>query len=326
MSATTKTVLPVHLASMPNSPVYDIAIVGYGPAGITAAIYAARKKLKVLLVGNLPGGEVVNSGEIANWPGDGQTDGITLAQKMKAHLELHKEDVTIEEKKITGITKEQNLFTITGEDGLTYQAKTVIYAAGRHPRFLNVPGESDLKNRGVTYCATCDAPLFGDRTVAVIGGGNSGAEAVIMLQKIATKIYLLEYSDKLMADTVLIENFKNDPKVEIIVQAQTTKITGQGMVESLTYTDRQTGQEKTIAVEGIFVAIGAIPNTAPVKDLLPLDKLGAIPADRYGKTSLPGFFAAGDVTDIRDAQIVVAAGHGCSAALSAGDYLSRQGV
>jgi alkyl hydroperoxide reductase subunit F len=305
------------------SALFDIAIIGYGPAGITAAIYAARKKLKVVLIGELPGGEVVNSGEIENWPGDGKSDGLTLAKKMTDHLKLHEDNVTIVQQKVTTITKEGSVFTATLEDGTPYQSRTVIYTTGRHPKLLNVPGEAEFKNRGVTYCATCDAPLFGDRAVAVIGGGNTGAEAVIMLQNIAKKIYLIEYSDKLLADSVLVDNFNKDPKVEIIMQAKTTAIEGDGLVSGLTYEDRQTGETKKIAVEGVFVAIGAIPNTAPVKDLLPLDALGAIPADRYGKTSLEGFFAAGDVTDIRDAQIVVAAGHGCSAALSAGDYLSR---
>lgn len=302
---------------------YDVAIVGYGPAGITAAIYAARKKLKVVLIGDFPGGEVRNSGEIENWPGDGQTDGIKLADKFIQHLELHKEDVTTLPEKVSKITKDGAIFSIIADKD-TLQSKTVIYAAGRHPRLLNVPGEAEFKNRGVTYCATCDAPLFPDKTVAVIGGGNSGAEAVIMLQKIATKIYLLHLNDALIADTVLANNFINDPKVEIIYNAKTTKISGEVIVSGLEYEDTISGKTKKLAVQGIFVTIGAIPNTEPVKELVTLDTFGAIPADRYGATSTPGFFAAGDVTDIRDAQIVVAAGHGCSAALSAGDYLSRQ--
>lgn len=308
---------------MPDMPLYDVAIVGYGPAGITAAIYAARKKLSVILIGELPGGEVRNSGDIENWPGDGETNGIVLADKLLEHLKLHTEDVTIIQDKVTRITKDSDnsLTLTTGKD--RYRGKTVIYTAGRHPRLLNVPGEADFKNRGVTYCAVCDAPLFSGRDVAVIGGGDSGAEAVIMLQKIANKIYLLHNSDKLKADPILVNNFKDDPKVTIIYNAKTTKIEGDMMVNKLMYEDVSSGETKTLNVQGVFVTIGAIPNTEPIKDLLPLDKFGAIPADRYAKTSLPGFFAAGDVTDIRDAQIVVAAGHGCSAALSAGDYLSR---
>lgn len=301
---------------------HDITIVGYGPAGITAALYAARKKLRVLLIGELPGGEVRNSGEIENWPGDGHTDGLVLSDKLIKHLELHKDDVTIKQEPVTKIIKDGAHFVTITATG-SFPSKTVIYTAGRHPRLLNVPGEVDYKNRGVTYCAVCDAPLFSQQTVAVIGGGDTGAEAVIMLQKIAQKIYLLQVGDALKADPILVNNFNNDPKVEIIYNAKTTRITGEAMVSSLTYQDQTTQENKMLSVSGIFVAIGAIPNTAPVKDLLVLDTLGAIPADRYGKTSLPGFFAAGDVTDVRDAQIVVAAGHGCSAALSAGDYLSR---
>ena len=309
-----------------KTKLFDVAIVGYGPAGITAGIYAARQQLKTVLIGWVPGGEVANSGEIENWPGEGVTNGIELAGKLERHLKAHRDLVDIAGQKIvSGIVKDDdNLFTLTCDDGAVYRAKTVIYAAGRHPRELNVPGEQEFRAKGVSYCATCDAPLFSDKTVAVIGGGNTGAEAVIMLLKIARKIYLLHINDRLMADLVLVNNFKDEAKVKIIYNAKATKIAGDKMVSSLSYEDVKTGTEKTLAVSGIFVSIGAIPNTAPVKNLVALDKYGAVPADRYGQTSLEGFFAAGDVTDIRDAQIVVAAGHGCSAALSAGYCLARK--
>lgn len=305
---------------------FDVIIVGYGPAGVTAAIYAARKQLKVLLIGDLPGGEVRNSGPIENWPGDGETDGNSLADKLIKHLDLHKEEVEVIADKVKKISKNSDgVFEVETEAGKTEQGKTVVYATGRHPRELGVPGEKEFKNMGVTYCATCDAPLFADREVAVIGGGNTGAEAVIMLQKIAKKIYFVHIEDKLPADPILVKNFADDPKVEIVYNAATKEVSGDGMVNKLTYEDVETKEEKTLDVQGVFVTIGAIPNTEPVKDLVELDKFGAIVADRYGKTSVDGFFAAGDVTDIRDAQIVVAAGHGCSAALSAGDYISRLG-
>jgi alkyl hydroperoxide reductase subunit F len=302
---------------------YDVLIVGYGPAGITAAIYAARKKLSVLLIGGLPGGEVRNSGDIENWPGDRTTDGNELAEKMIAHLNDHKDSVEIVQDKVATITKEGELFTSTTDSGKEFQSKTIIYTAGRHPRMLGVPGEEAHKNLGVTYCATCDAPLFSEKNVAVIGGGNTGAEAVIMLQKIASKIYLLHDTDKLNADPVLVSNFENDPKVTILYNTKTTEIAGAQLVDELSYIDTKTNEIKKLDVEGVFVTIGANPNTEPVKDLIELTKFKSIPADRYAVTSVPGFFAAGDVTDIRDAQIVVAAGHGCSAALSAGDYISR---
>lgn len=305
------------------SDIQDIVIVGYGPAGITAAIYAARKQLSVTLIGDLPGGEVRNSGEIENWPGDRTTDGIALAEKMIAHLQDHADSVEIVQEKVAKITKEGNVFTSVTESGKQVQSRTVIYTAGRHPRLLQVPGEDTHKNLGVTYCATCDAPLFSGKDVAVIGGGNTGAEAVIMLQKIASHIYLLHDTDKLIADPVLVANFEHDPKVTIIYNTKTTAITGEPLVEQLTYIDKATNERHDLAVQGIFVAIGANPNTQPVEELVELNKFKAITADRYGATSVPGFFAAGDVTDIRDAQIIVAAGQGCSAALSAGDYISR---
>lgn len=303
---------------------FDVGIVGYGPAGITAGIYSARKQLNVVLIGDVAGGEVKNSGEIENWPGAGETDGITLSDEFVKHLKSHEDKVTIVEDKVSKVTKDKDgWFTLEQANGDAVRAKTVVYTAGRHPRLLEVPGEVEFKNKGVTYCATCDAPLFADREVAVIGGGNSGAEAVIMLQNIAKKIYFLHIGAKLVADEILIKNFENDPKVKIILNANTKKIEGGAMVESLTYEDTQSMKENQLDVQGVFVTIGAIPNTDPVKSLVELDKFNAIVADRYGRTNVDGFFAAGDVTDIRDAQIVVAAGHGCSAALSAGEYLSR---
>ncbi len=303
---------------------YDIVIVGYGPAGITAALYAARKKLSVLLIGQAPGGEIATSGEIENWPGDGQTDGLRLSDKFVQHLQLHTDQVAVQQTLVKKIRRAPDSTFMVETDEGTVQGKTVIYAAGRHPRLLHVPGEMEFKNKGVTYCATCDAPLFAGKAVAVIGGGNTGAEAVSMLQKIAAKIYLLHLEDTLKADAVLVNNFERDPKVQIIYRAATTKIEGSMFVEKLHYKDLKSNEEKIIPVQGVFVTIGALPNTEPVKELAELDAFGAIKTDRYGRTSVPGFFAAGDVTDVRDAQIVVAAGHGCSAALSAGDYLSRQ--
>jgi alkyl hydroperoxide reductase subunit F len=303
--------------------VYEVAVVGYGPAGVTAAIYAARKKLKTILVGEEPGGEITNSGPIDNWPGGGKSDGLQLSEAMVKHLQLYKDDVEIKIDKVSRISKDRNLFKLeTGAGEIL--SHTVIYAAGRHPRMLQVPGEEEYKNRGVTYCATCDAPLFAGKQVAVIGGGNTGAEAVIMLQKIAEKIYFLHLEPALRADPVLIRNFENDPKVEIVLEAKTLSIAGDTMVEKLVYEDIKSGEKKQLAVQGIFINIGAIPNTEPVGQLVALDDFKAIIADRYGTTNVPGFFAAGDVTDIRDAQIVVAAGHGCSAALSASDYLARR--
>ena len=301
---------------------FDLTIIGYGPAGITGAIYGARKRLNIALIGDLPGGEVLNSGEIENWPGSGETTGIELAGNFIKHLELHKDNVTIYQNKVISIVKKNNRFVSAIDNDQTITSRTIVYAAGRHPRLLNIPGEKEFTLKGVTYCATCDAPLFANRSVAVVGGGNSGAEAVIMLQNIANKIYLLERGDKLIADPILVDNFKNDPKVTILLNASVQKITGEMMVSGLTYKDNNTDKNITLDLQGIFINIGAIPNTNPIKDLIKLDKFGAVPAKRYGETDLDGFFAAGDVTDIRDAQIVVAAGQGCSAALSAGTYLS----
>lgn len=302
---------------------YDLAIVGYGPAGITAGIYAARKRLKTVLIGDIPGGEIINSGEIENWPGGSSTDGISLTTQLTDHLKKHADQVEIIQDKIINITKDGSTFILKRAEDKKIEAKTIIYAAGRHPRHLGVPGEEKFKNLGVTYCATCDAPLFADKEVVVVGGGNAGAEAVIMLENIAKKIYFLHLDDKLAADPVLVENIEGNDKVEIILGVKTLEIKGSTMVESLEYENVKSGEKSTLSVQGVFINIGAVPNTDPVKDLVELNKYESVKADRYGITSLDGFFAAGDVTDIRDAQIVVAAGHGSSAALSAGNYLAR---
>ncbi len=310
---------------MPDKKEYDVAIVGYGPAGITAGIYVARHQLDAVLIGEEPGGEVASSGEIENWPGDGKTDGIALADKFQQHLRAHKDQVeVVSGRKVTNIDKAGQFFLLKISGGENVKASTVIYAAGRHPRQLGVPGEKELKGKGVSYCATCDAPLFTGKKVAVIGGGNTGAEAVIMLQKIASKIYLLHIKDELPADAVLVNNFKDDKKVDIICRAKTTAVKGDKVVSGLTYEDTGTSEDMELEVDGIFVTIGTVPNTKPASKLVGLDKYGAVKADRYGRTDVEGFFAAGDVTDVRDAQIVVAAGHGCSAALSAAAYLSRR--
>lgn len=304
---------------------YDVVVVGYGPAGVTAAIYAARKRLAVGLFGDLPGGEVRTSGEIENWPGDRTTDGNVLSDKLVAHLKDHADFVDVASQKVVSVTKQDASFITTLSNDSVIKSKTVVYAAGRHPRELGVPGEKEFKNKGVSYCATCDGPLFPDKDVVVVGGGNTGAEAVIMLQNIARKVYLLHNTDTLIADPILIQAFDKS-KVEVLTETNTTKVEGSVLVESLSYTTKTSEEEKKLDVQGVFVTIGAIPNTDPVKDLVDLNEFGAVIADRYGKTSEAGFFAAGDVTDIRDAQIVVAAGHGCSAALSAGDYIDRQSV
>lgn len=308
---------------MQAEDIYDVVIVGFGPAGATAAIYAARKRLSVLLLGEEPGGEVRNSGEIENWPGDGETTGIKLAQKFIEHVKKHSDVVNIVSDRVTQIKKGQGgIFVCEGQKNI-YRGRSVIYATGRRPRLLNVPGEKEFTNKGVTYCATCDAPLFAGKEVAVIGGGNTGAEAVIMLQRIAQKIHLFHIGEKLTADPILVESFLSDPKVEVHYNAVTIEITGDTLVSTLSYRDALNNSEHSLPVEGVFVAIGSEPNSAAVQDIVELDQYQAIVADRYGLTSLPGLFAAGDVTNIRDAQIVVAAGHGCSAALSAGDYLIR---
>lgn len=318
--------------------IYDVIIVGGGPAGCAAAIYTARKKLKTLMITEEFGGQSIVSSDIQNWIGEKHISGYDLANKLEEHVRAYSESVDIKTpERALEITKE-NCNKETGicyppgvydfkvkTDKGEYYGKTVILASGARRKKLDVPGEKEFDGRGVSYCSICDAPLFKDKDVAVIGGGNAGLEAVIDLSSYAKKIYLLEYSDQLKGDPVTQDKVKNNPKVEIILNASTREIMGDKFVTGLIYTDRKTNEDKKIEAQGVFVAIGSVPNSELVKDLAELDKWGHVKVDsKYGTTSCPGLFAAGDVTDDPFKQNNIAAGDAVKAALSAYDYLLKR--
>ncbi|MBL7156621.1 MAG: FAD-dependent oxidoreductase [Candidatus Omnitrophica bacterium] len=297
---------------------YDLVIIGAGPAGITASVYAARKRMNFLVISEDIGGQTAWSGDIENYTGYQFIAGTSLVAKFAEHMKKY--EVPLKEgEKVKRLTKESNSIKIKTESG-EYETKTVIIASGKKSRELGIPGEKQFKNKGVTYCATCDGPVFAGKDVAVIGGGNAGLEAVIQLMKIAKKIYLIEASNKITGDAILEEKARYDKKVEIVTGAEILEITGDKMVNGLKIKVR--GAERKIPLEGIFVEIGLVPNSAFLRSL-EKNKKGEIKINSYNETSISGIFAAGDVTDIPEKQIIIAAGEGAKATLSVFRYLAR---
>ena len=303
--------------------IYDLIIIGGGPAGITAGIYAARKKLNILLVTKEFGGQMNKAHEVGNWPGTISMTGIDLTMKFVEHLK--KFDIEIKEgKNVREIKKATNGFEVVMEDGEKFEAKTIIIASGKNPRPLKVPGEEKFLGKGVTYCSVCDAPLFKDKDVAVIGGGNAGLDAALDLIKYANKIYVLEFGEKFAGDELTQEKLKASKKVEMIINATTKEIKGDKFAGSLIYEDRKTGDKKELKVQGVFVEIGYVPSSGFIKDLVEFNKNGEIIINKQdNSTKTAGIFATGDVTDITYKQIIIAAGEGAKAALNAYNYLQK---
>jgi alkyl hydroperoxide reductase subunit F len=307
---------------------YDVLIVGGGPAGAAAGVYAARKGIRTGIAAERFGGQVNDTLGIENYISILETDGPKLAAALEAHARAYDVDIMNLQKAAQIIPAEQpgGLIQVKMENGGTLQAKTVILSTGARWRNVNVPGEAEYKNKGVAYCPHCDGPLFKGKRTAVIGGGNSGVEAAIDLAGIVAHVTLIEFADQLKADAVLVNKLKSLPNVTIHTNAQTTEITGaDGKVNGLKYKDRATGEEHTVPLEGVFVQIGLVPNTEWLKGTVELSRFGEIVIDAKGHTNVPGVFAAGDCTTVPYKQIVIAAGAGATAALSAFDHLIRHG-
>ena len=295
---------------------HDLIIIGAGPAGITASVYAARKKMDFLVISRDIGGQAAWSGDIENYTGYQFITGPELAAKFEEHMSKY--DITVASSEtVTQVLKKDNTIRLT-TDKTEYEARSIIIASGKRTRELNVPGEKEFKNRGLTYCATCDGPLFTNKDVAVIGGGNSALDAVLQLIKIAKHIYLINITEQLGGDEIMREQVQRSAKVTIINSAQVTAITGDKFVNAISIS-RQ-GKPETFPVEGVFVEIGLMPNSEFVKDVQK-NQLQEIKINSYNETSSPGIFAAGDVTDVPEKQIIIAAGEGSKAALSAFRYL-----
>src|SRR3989344_818522 len=303
----------------------DLIIIGGSAAATSAGIYATRRGLNFKIIAKDFGGAVATSGEIGNWPGVNQTDGLTLANQFKEHLKFY--NVSPEEGvEVEGISKQADgsfcIKVIGGQSGCVYTAKSVIMATGVRPRELNVPCEKEFRNKGVSYCTVCDGPLFKSKTVAIIGGGNSALESGLMMADIAKNIYVINKNAVFAGDNILLEKLKEKKNVNIIYEAMTQEIIGDGFVKSFKYLDKS-GNIEEIKIDGIFVHIGMVPNSQIAPAEVAKNKFGEIIVNKNCETNIPGLYAAGDVTDVPFKQIVIAAGQGCIAALSAVQYLNK---
>lgn len=301
---------------------YDLIIIGGSAAATAAGIYAARRNLNFKIISKDFGGEVATSGEVDNYPGVPDTDGIELTEKFRKHLADYgvEPETGVEVEKI--IRQEDGFFKVMAKTG-EYAAKAVIIATGVHPRELNVPGEKELRNKGVSYCSVCDMPLFKDKVVATIGGGNSVLESGIMGADIASKVYVINKNPAFKGDQILIDNLLKKKNVEVIYNAKTLEILGDGFVSGLKY-NNEGGETKELKVDGVFIHIGMVPNSGLAPDGVEKNNFGEIVVSKNCETNIPGLFAAGDVTDVPFKQIVIAAGQGCCALLSAVQYLNRK--
>jgi len=314
---------------------YDVIIIGAGPAGLTAGIYCARKKLNTLVIGEVTGGQAAWSGEVENYLGYQMITGPELANKFREHLKLideknkeydleFLEGERVVEVKCQMLNVKCQIFEVKTAKGKIYQGKTLIIASGKVPRKLGAPGEDKFKGRGVTYCATCDAPLFRGKEVAVIGGGNSALDATLQLMKLCPKVYLINITPALGGDKVMREKVEAAENVEILNNRETREVMGDKLVNAIKVLNKENGKEEIYDVKGIFIEIGSIPATEFVRGLVELNQWGEIKINRRNETSVPGIFAAGDVTEEKEKQIIIAAGEGAKAALSVFEYLSKQ--
>jgi NADH-dependent peroxiredoxin subunit F len=304
--------------------VYDVVIIGGGPAGITAGIYSARKKNKTLMITKDFMGQAGKAAFVENWPGIKTISGLDLINSFKEHLKEYQIDF-LENESVVSLKKKENLFVLSTDKKKEIFSQSVIVASGKNPRPLKVPGEKEYLGRGVVYCAICDGPLFSGKEIAVIGCGNSGFETALeMSEKYSCKVYLLEASLRIMADEYLQERAALNDKIEVIKGARLKEIKGDKFVESIVYQDIKEEKEKTIKVQGVFVEIGSVPVVDFLENLADCNEKGEVEINhRTCETKSKGLFAAGDVTDIRDKQIITASGEGAKAALSAYYYLTE---
>ena len=316
-------------AKLSAKEAFDVLIIGGGPAGAAAAVYAARKGIRTGVAAERFGGQVNDTLGIENYISVLETDGPKFAAALEAHTRAYNVDIMNLQlaERLIPATEPGGLIEVKLANGGSLKSKTVILSTGARWRNVNVPGEAEYKNKGVAYCPHCDGPLFKGKRTAVIGGGNSGVEAAIDLAGVVAHVTVVEFADQLKADAVLVSKLKSLPNVTIHTNAQTTEITGaDGKVNGLKYKDRATNVEHLVPLEGVFVQIGLVPNTEWLKGTVELSKFGEIIVDSHGRTNIPGVFAAGDCTTVPYKQIVIAAGDGSKAALSAFDHLIRMPV
>ncbi|HSV68586.1 MAG TPA: alkyl hydroperoxide reductase subunit F [Methylibium sp.] len=313
-------------ARLADKSPYEVLIVGGGPAGAAAAVYAARKGIRTGIVAERFGGQTLDTMGIENFVSVKETQGPRFAADLEAHVRANEVEILNGQRveALEPAPQPGGYATVTLANGAELKGRSVILATGARWKNVNVPGETEYRNKGVAYCPHCDGPLFKGKKVAVIGGGNSGVEAAIDLAGIVEQVTLIEFADQLKADAVLVRKLHSLPNVAVHVNAQTTEITGDGQkVDGLVFKDRVSGAEHRVELAGVFVQIGLVPNTEWLRGTVELSKHGEILVDAKGATNLPGVFAAGDVTTVPYKQIIVAAGEGSKAALSAFDHLIR---
>ncbi|MDL2212269.1 alkyl hydroperoxide reductase subunit F [Erysipelotrichaceae bacterium OttesenSCG-928-M19] len=316
-----KIVGPQDNSDLENKEPFDVLVVGGGPAGASAAIYAARKGIRTGIVTDNFGGQPLETQTIENIIGTKSTEGTQFMALVEDHVNEYNVDI-IKNAKASAI-KKADLVELTLENGTTLTSKTVVLATGARWRNLGIPGEQEFKNKGVAYCPHCDGPMFEGKDVAVVGGGNSGIEAAIDLAGLANHVTVLEFMPELKADQVLQERLYSLKNVTVLKNVQTKEISGDGKVETITYLDRKTNEETTLSLQGVFILIGLQPNTEWLNDSLECTKIGEIIVDKYGATNMPGVYAAGDCTDSAYKQIIISMGSGATAALGAFDYIIR---
>jgi thioredoxin-disulfide reductase len=303
---------------------YDLIIIGAGPAGISAGIYAARQKLNILIISKDIGGQVAKKAvDIENYPGFEKISGPELVELYKKQIKQNELEVVFEE--VTDVKKDGDLFSISTNLQKTYEAKAVIVTSGAKSKTINVPGEEEFAGKGVSYCSLCDGPVFKNKTVAVVGGGNNGFESAVFLSNYVPKVYILEYNDKPNADAENQEVVAKHSNIEIITNAKVIRIEGKVFVDGIVYEDRISKTEKKLEVKGVFVEIGYSPATQFLQDLVELNDKHEIMFDaKTLATKTPGLFSAGDCNVSKYKQIVMASGQGALAALSAYEYIKKQ--
>ncbi len=306
-----------------DKKIYDLIILGAGPAGVAAGVYAGRKKINSAIITDSFGGQAVVAAKIDNIPGHPfSISGAQMASNFKSQLENSGTEIILD--RISLVEKNDDRFNIRAESGKNYLTKTILVCLGSKYKDLKIPGEEKFKGRGIAYCSTCDAPLFSGKDVAVIGGGNTAFNSAIDLLPYANKIYILIKNNKPIADKVSVEEIKKEDKVEIIFEADTKEIVGDELVSGIKYFDKKYDKEKELAVGGVFVNIGMDPKTTPIRNLIKINKMGQIETMSVtGRTSQEGIWAAGDITDLPSNQIITAMGDGVRAVLDIYDYLRK---